>query len=117
MSGIDVDMLLKTSIVPVADQASLQPHKEFLKKYQKTTIKGWEKIHEHLRKILERCETMNKGCGKDNCKDKCYTSIHYEDLTITILGSITVDETLKILSQWEVSHSIGNHKLRVCALF
>jgi len=95
--------LLRAGVEP-----DLASHKQFLEEYQATTIKGWVKIHEHLRKILEQSsEAVNKGYGNSSeCEDKCYTRIQYEDLTIKILGSITVDQTLVILSEWEVSLSI-----------
>jgi len=58
-------MLLKTSLVPAADQASQLPHKEFLKEYQKTTIKDGKNTHAP-KEILKRCETIDKDCGNDN---------------------------------------------------
>ena len=100
-----LEPLLETSVEQPRSPGS---YKQFLEEYRATTIKGWQKIHEHLRKILEQSskqyEAVNKGCGNSTeCEDKCYTRIQYKDLTITILGSITVDQILMILSEWEVS--------------
>ena len=87
MTGIDSGKMTDINPIP------------FLWKNQATTIKGWEIIHEHLERVLEKCE-IGEGCDDG---DKNYTIIQFESLTIKIEGQITVDHTLTILSMWEVS--------------
>ena len=78
-----------------------QSRKQFLKKYKEKTIDGWKQIYEHLDRMFGLCGTDGVH-GNDNCA-KCYTRIEYKSLAINILGSLTVDQTLMILSEWEVS--------------
>jgi len=80
-----------------------QSRKQFLKKYKEKTIDGWKQIYEHLDRMCKICGT-DEVHGKDNCV-KWYTRIEYKSLSIKILGSLTVDQTLMILSEWEVSYS------------
>ena len=70
----------------------IDPALKFLKKYQDTAIAGWKEIYEHLASILKKCK---------ECKET--TTIRYKTLTVKICGKITVDKTLEILTQWEVS--------------
>ena len=71
----------------------------FLKEYQATAIAGWKEIYQHLASILMKCEIKSETSKE--CKET--TTIRYKTLTVKICGKITVDETLKILTQWEVS--------------
>jgi len=100
-SGIIIAMVLHW-LLKKPDLDSEQSRKRFLKKYEKTTIKGWKQIYEHL-------ETMHKDYNDSNECPKCYTRIQYKSLVIKIAGSLSVDQTLMILSEWEVSLSVNSY--------
>jgi len=71
----------------------------FLQKYRDTAIRGWKEIYKHLESILEKCE-ISSEISKGR---KEFTIIQYKTLTVKIYGQITVNDTLTILSKWEVS--------------
>jgi len=103
--------LLKTPpLVPYP----LWSRKQFLEEYKERSTKGWIKVYKHLGKMRERSETGKvQDSDSNECpsgvdgksRDKFHTLIQYKSLTLKISGAIPVDQTLFILSEWEVSLS------------